>query len=70
MGFETPECSRDRDYNMPQSEPNGLYMPSTAEGSWMHCANPKVPGGVAVYIEPRVIASPFKMHAYGEWAEK
>lgn len=54
---------------LPQSEPNGLFMPSTAEGTWVFCANPDKSGDAEpVYIEPRVIVSPFKMRAAGEWA--
>lgn len=52
---------------LPQSEPNGLFMPSTAEGTWIICASPK--GDPApVYVEPRVIVSPFKLNAAGEYA--
>jgi len=54
---------------LPQAEPNGLFMPPTAEGTWVICAGPK--GDPApVYVEPRVIVSPFKLHASGEWQEK
>lgn len=56
-------------YNLPQAEPNGLYMPPTAEGTWIMCANPNAQGGVEpVYVEPRVIVSPFKLRSEGEYA--
>ena len=56
-------------YNLPQAEPNGLYMPPTAEGTWIICSNPDKSGDIApIYVEPRVIVSPFKLHAEGEYA--
>jgi hypothetical protein len=68
--FSNPEKSTDnRAYPMPQSEPNGLFMPATAEGTWITCINPNNPGDIApVYVEPRVIVSPFKLRAEGEYA--
>lgn len=56
--------------NLPQAEPNGLYMPPTAEGTWVMCANPKADGGFdPLYVEPRVVTSPFKLHSVGSWTE-
>lgn len=54
---------------LPQSEPNGLFMPPTAEGTWVMCASPKGEP-VPTYVEPRVIVSTFKLHASGEYQEK
>lgn len=56
-------------YNIPQAEPNGLFMPPTAEGTWIICADAHGEGK-PVYVEPRVVVSPFKLHASGEWQEK
>ena len=54
-------------YNIHQAEPNGLFMPPTAEGTWVICADSK--GGMApVYVEPHVIVSPFKLRAEGEYS--
>jgi hypothetical protein len=54
---------------LPQAEPNGLYMPPTAEGTWIICSNPDKSGDISpVYVEPRVIVSPFKLNAAGEYA--
>jgi hypothetical protein len=51
---------------LPQAEPNGLYMPPTAEGTWVMCG---AKGSIhPVYVEPRVIVSPFKLRAEGEYA--
>ncbi len=51
---------------LPQAEPNGLYMPPTAEGTWVMCA---ATGGKIdpVYVEPRVIVSSHRLHSSGEW---
>ena len=47
---------------MPQADPNGLYSPAAAEGTWVLCANPNKSGDVApIYIEPRIIVSPFPL---------
>ncbi|MBZ5662734.1 MAG: hypothetical protein LAO08_20220 [Acidobacteriia bacterium] len=53
-------------YNIPQPEPNGLFMPPTADGTWVICAGPKGEPR-PVYVEPRVIVSPFKLNAAGEY---
>lgn len=53
---------------LPQAEPNGLYMPPTAEGTWVMCAGEK--GAVdPIYVEPRVVVSPHKLKSAGEWAD-
>lgn len=46
---------------LPQAEPNGLFMPPTAEGTWIKCKDPN--GGTEVkpiLLEPRGVYSPFK----------
>lgn len=49
---------------VPQSEPNGLFMPPSAEGTWVICASTKGEF-TPMYIEPRVIVSPFRLNAEG-----
>lgn len=45
---------------LPQAEPNGLYMPDSADATWVLCSNGK--GGVApVYSEPHLLVSPFPL---------
>ena len=46
---------------LPQADPNGLYSPASAEGTWVMCLNPATKELAAVYIEPRVIVSPFTL---------
>lgn len=51
-------------YTIPQADPNGLFSPSSAEGTWVLCADPQGGGKTRpVYIEPRVVVSPFKLNA-------
>lgn len=45
---------------LPQADPNGLFSPQAAEGSWVMMKGPDDKAH-AVYIEPRVIVSPFKL---------
>lgn len=53
---------------LPQPEPNGLFMPPTADGTWVMCAGPK--GTIdPMYVEPHVIVSPHKLKAVGDWQE-
>lgn len=51
---------------IPQSEPNGLFMPPTAEGTWVMCGTKKEIH--PVYVEPRVVVSPMRLRTFGEWA--
>lgn len=46
---------------LPQADPNGLYSPSNAEGTWVMCLNPETKDLAPVYVEPRVIVSPFPL---------
>ena len=47
--------------SMPQADPNGLFMPVAAEGTWVMLIDPATNEPHPVYIEPRVIVSPFKL---------
>lgn len=48
-------------YEADQPEPNGLYMPSSADGTWIICLNPANKQLAPVYVEPRVVVYPFEM---------
>ena len=46
---------------IPQADPNGLFSPPQAEGTWVMCKDPEGKDVRPVYIEPRIIVSPFKI---------
>jgi hypothetical protein len=52
-------------HTLPQAEPNGLFMPSSAEGTWLMLLDSKNEPH-PVYIEPRIIVSPFSLNASNE----
>ena len=46
---------------LPQAEPNGLFTPGAAEGTWIMCQDAEKKDVRPVYVEPRVVVSPFKL---------
>lgn len=48
-------------YEADQPEPNGLYMPSSAEATWVMCFNPVTKAIEATYFEDRVRAYQHKI---------
>jgi hypothetical protein len=46
---------------LPQADPNGLYSPASADGTWVLCVDTKTGKPKPVYIEPRVIVSPMPL---------
>src|SRR5258708_2086889 len=46
---------------LPQADPNGLFSPAAAEGTWVLCKNPNGTDTRPVYIEPRIVVAPFKL---------
>jgi hypothetical protein len=66
--YETHEAGN---IALPQPEPNALFIPHTAEGTWIICASQKTKGDIEpMYVEPRVIVSPYKLNAAGDWQLK
>lgn len=47
---------------LPQADPNSLFSPSAAEGTWIQCKDPNGKDVRPVYIEPRIIVSPFSLY--------
>jgi hypothetical protein len=45
----------------PQADPNGLFSPSSAEGSWIACLDEKTKKVWPVYAEPKLTTSPFPL---------
>jgi hypothetical protein len=48
-------------YILPQADPNGLFSPASAEGTWVMCKNPYGSEVRPVYVENRIIVSPFAL---------
>lgn len=46
---------------LPQADPNGLFSPAAAEGTWVMCKDPAGKDVRPVYVEPRIIVSPFEL---------
>lgn len=55
------ETSEHGNIALPQADPNGLFSPADAEGTWIMLKDPNSDDVKPVYIEPRVIVSPFKL---------
>ncbi|MBI2595227.1 hypothetical protein HYW46_00640 [Candidatus Daviesbacteria bacterium] len=45
---------------LPQADPNGLFSPASAEGTWVILKDPGSNKTGVVYVEPRIVVSPFK----------
>ena len=54
-------------YEAPQAEPNGLYMPSSAEATWIICSTE---GISAIYVEERVLVSTFQLRHSGTYFDR
>lgn len=46
---------------LPQADPNGLFSPASAEGTWVLLKDPNGDDVKPIYVEPRVIVVPFKL---------
>jgi hypothetical protein len=46
---------------IPQADPNGLFSPAQADATWVFCLDPATKKDKPVYVEPRVIVSPFPL---------
>ena len=47
--------------NMPQAEPNALFMPEGLAATYVMCVNEDLEDVKAVYIEPEIIVSPIEL---------
>jgi hypothetical protein len=47
---------------LPQADPNGLYSPAAADGTWVLCLNPETKEVTPMYVEPHVIVSTFALN--------
>jgi hypothetical protein len=46
---------------LPQADPNGLFSPASAEGTWVLMKDPNGKKVLPIYLEPRIVVSPFKL---------
>ena len=46
---------------MAQADPNGLFSPASADGTWVMCLNPKTKKAEPQYIEPRVVTMTYPL---------
>lgn len=46
---------------IPQADPNGLFSPAQADATWIFCLDPDTKKDKPVYVEPKVIVSPFAL---------
>lgn len=47
---------------IPQADPNGLFSPASSEGTWVLMKDPNGGKVLPIYIEPRIVVSPFKLN--------
>jgi hypothetical protein len=60
---EKVQVDRTQTYGtLPQADPNGLFMPSNAEATWIMLIDPTTKEPRPVYCEVRVLISPFKLN--------
>lgn len=64
--FTSPQKPIDPDYHdsavIAQADPNGLFSPTAADGTWVMCQNPaKRDEVLPLYVEPHVVVSPFPL---------
>ena len=48
---------------LPQADPNGLFMPQGLSATWLMMVDEESGETRPVYVEPKIIVSPFKLHA-------
>jgi hypothetical protein len=48
---------------LPQADPNGLFSPASAEGTWLVLTDPATNKASVAYFEPKVVTLPYKLPA-------
>ncbi len=46
---------------LPQADPNALFSPASADGTWVTCLDEKTKTARVAYLEPRIVVVPFKI---------
>lgn len=62
IAYEDGQYKGSQPSTIPQADPNGLYMPSSADGTWLMMIDPKTNEPHPVYCEPKVLISPFPLN--------
>jgi hypothetical protein len=59
IGYGLPYATQ---YTNPSlADPNGLYTPASADGTWVLCLNPKNKKVEPQYVEPRIIVMTYPL---------
>jgi len=73
IGFPLPYCTQYTNpqkiareggsygLTLPQADPNGLFSPASADGTWILLVNPKTGEPKPMYMEPKVTVVPFPL---------
>ena len=64
--YTSPSKISAGEHVVPQADPNGLFSPASADGTWVLCLDPARKATRPVYVEPRIIVSPFPLSAGGD----
>lgn len=59
--YTNPQCIVYNNATLPQADPNGLFSPASADGTWVLCFNPETKKTSPTYVEPRIIVSTFPL---------
>ena len=63
--YTNPEkIARETQYgyaSLPQADPDGLFKPSSADGTWLMMIDPATNEPHPVFCEPKVLVTPFKL---------
>lgn len=60
------ETSDKGNVTLPQADPNALFSPASADGTWILCLNPTTKALSPTYVEPHVMVYLFEMPSVGE----
>ena len=59
--YTNPMKTEFSNHTIPQADPNGLFSPPSAEGTWVMMKDPNSNKVLPLYVEPRIVVSPFKL---------
>lgn len=59
--YTNPEKWIAQGVTIPQADPNALFSPASAEGTWVMCSDPASGKVAPTYVEPRIVVSTHKL---------